>query len=139
MAPLSRATLQRLATAKVEDARILFEHKRHSNSYYLYGYGVELGLKACIARQILGETVPDRAILTGFLDHNIGRLVGLAGLSEPLKQERRDAQFDVRWSVISEWSVESRYDMVDVVTATAMMDAVENPQYGILKWLQQHW
>ncbi|MEA2988324.1 MAG: hypothetical protein QOG83_1035, partial [Alphaproteobacteria bacterium] len=63
MAPLPRNTLQVLALAKVDDARLLFENQRYSNAYYLYGYGVELGLKACIARQILAETIPDKTIL----------------------------------------------------------------------------
>jgi hypothetical protein len=139
MAFLHRTTLQKLAISKVEDAHLLFEHRRFSNAYYLYGYGVELGLKACIALQMMVETIPDRAILTGFLDHQIGKLVGLAGLAEPLKQERRNSEFDIRWSVVSEWSVESRYDMIDTVTATAMKDAIESPNYGVMRWLQQHW
>lgn len=139
MAALPRVTLQRLATAKVEDARLLFENRRYSNSYYLYGYGIELGLKACIARQMIAETVPDKAVLRGFLDHEIGKLIGLAGLSESLKTERDNPEFDVRWSIVNEWSVDSRYDMIDVVTAAAMRDAIESPQFGVMRWLQQFW
>src|SRR3954454_10590390 len=103
MAPLPRTTLQRLAIAKIEDARLLFQHQRYSNSYYLYGYGVELGLKACIARQMVAETVPDKAILRGFLEHEIGKLIGLAGLSASLKEERDNPEFDTRWSFVNEW------------------------------------
>jgi hypothetical protein len=139
MAALPRATLQRLANAKIEDAGLLFDNQRYSNSYYLYGYGIELGLKACIARQMIAETVPDKAVLRGFLDHEVGKLVGLAGLSELLKAERDNPEFDTRWSIVSEWSVESRYDMIDVVTAAAMRDAVQSPQYGVMRWLQQFW
>lgn len=139
MVALPRATLQRLATAKVEDARLLFESHRYSNSYYLYGYGIELGLKACIARQMVAETIPDKAVLRGFLDHEIAKLVGLAGLSELLKTERDNPEFDVRWSIVSEWSVDARYDMVDVVAAAAMRDAIESPQYGVMRWLRQFW
>jgi hypothetical protein len=139
MAALPRATLQRLAIAKVEDARLLFENDRFSNSFYLYGYGIELGLKACIARQMVAETVPDKAVLRGFLDHEVAKLVGLAGLAEFLKAERENPEFDVRWAIVSEWSVESRYDMIDVVAATAMRDAVENANFGIMKWLQRFW
>ncbi|WP_398466157.1 hypothetical protein [Tardiphaga sp.] len=123
----------------MSDARLLFQNKRYSNSYYLYGYGVELGLKARIARQISVETIPDKAILTGFLDHQVARLVGLAGLADVLKSERQLPAFDTRWSVVAEWSVDSRYDMIDAVTAAAMADAVEHPQHGVMKWLQRHW
>src|SRR5258705_11643426 len=105
MVALPRDTLQRLANAKVEDARLLFENRRYSNSYYLYGYGIELGLKACIARQMIAETVPDKAVLRGFLDHEIGKLKGLAGLSETRKKERVNPEFDIRWPIPSEWLV----------------------------------
>jgi len=139
MAALPRGTLQRLAIAKVEDARLLFENGRFSNAYYLYGYGIELGLKACIARQMVAETVPDKAVLRGFLDHEIAKLVGLAGLADLLRIERENPEFDVRWAIVSEWSVEARYDMVDAVSATAMKDAVENAKFGIMEWLKRYW
>jgi HEPN domain-containing protein len=139
MAPLPRATLQRLALAKVEDARLLFHHKKYSNAYYLYGYGVELGLKACVARQIVAETIPDRTVLTRFLTHKVAELVGLAGLGQHLEERRRDRNFDTRWSVVTEWSEESRYEMIDSALATAMHDAVEHPDHGVMKWLSQYW
>ncbi|MGQ0683384.1 hypothetical protein [Bradyrhizobium sp.] len=139
MVALPRGTLRRLALAKVDDARLLFENNRFSNSYYLYGYGIELGLKACIARLMLAETVPDKAILRGFLDHEIVKLVGLAGLADLLRAERENPEFDVRWAIVAEWSVESRYDMIDAVSATAMKDAVENTEFGVMKWLQRYW
>lgn len=139
MSLLSRTSLQKAASVKIEDARLLFAHRRFSNAYYLYGYGVELALKACIARQIVAETIPDSSVLKGFLDHNFGRLIGLSGLSKPLKVQRRDPEFDSRWSIVSEWSVDSRYDMIDVVTATAMTDAVENAAHGVFPWLKQFW
>jgi hypothetical protein len=139
MAPLSRHTLQKLAAAKVDDARLLYANKRYSNSYYLYGYGIELALKACIARQILAETIPDRTILTRFMTHKFADLIGLAGLSTELKDRRSNPDFDSRWAVVAEWSEESRYDMIDVVLATAMQDAIENPTYGVMQWLKLHW
>jgi hypothetical protein len=139
MAPLPRTTLQHLTTAKVNDARLLFDNKRYSNAYYLYGYGIELGLKACIARQVAAETIPDKAILTRFLTHKLGDLVSLAGLKTLLDDRSKDAQFTTRWAVVSEWSEETRYDVVDSVLATAMHDAVEHPIYGVMEWLKQHW
>ena len=139
MAPLPRTTLQQLALAKARDARLLFEHGRNSNSYYLYGYAVELGLKACIARLIEAETVPDRAVLTGFMTHRLADLVGLAGLSQRLAERRRDRAFDSRWAVVVEWSEGARYELFDSVVASAMHDAVENAESGVLAWLKQYW
>jgi hypothetical protein len=139
MAPLPRSTLQKLATAKVDDARLLFENKRYSNAYYLYGYGIELALKACISRQIVADTIPDRAVLTRFLTHKISELVGLAGLAQRLEERRRDRAFDIRWAVASEWSEETRYEMIDSALATAMQDAVEHPDHGVMQWLKLYW
>ena len=139
MSPLPRATLQSLALTKVADARLLFDNMRYSNAYYLYGYGIELGLKACIARQIQFETIPDKPILTRFLTHKIGDLVALAGLSAYLQERRKDPNFDVQWAVVAEWSEEARYEMIDVVVATAMQNAVEHPDHGIMTWLKQYW
>jgi hypothetical protein len=131
--------LQKLALAKVEDARLLFDHERYSNAYYLYGYGVELGLKACIARQILFETIPDKPILTRFLTHRITDLVALAGLGGALQDRRKDLNFDERWAVVAEWSEETRYETTELVVATAMRDAVEHEEHGVLTWLKQAW
>ena len=137
--PLSRGHLQKLALVKADDASLLFAHKRYSNAYYLFGYSVELGLKACVARQIVSETIPDRAVLTGFLKHRFDELVSIAGLSTLLKNERENREFDIRWSTVAEWSVDSRYDMIDVLNADAMRDAIEHPEYGVLAWLKRHW
>lgn len=60
---LKRADLRANAQAKLDDAIFLLQHKRFSNAYYLAGYAVEIGLKACIAAQIAAETIPDKALL----------------------------------------------------------------------------
>lgn len=125
--------------AKVADASLLLKHERYSNSYYLYGYGIELGLKACIARQISAETIPDRTILTRVLTHKLHELIGLAGLATALQDRRKGPDFDSRWAVVAEWSEEARYEMIDVVQATAMKDAIEHPDCGVMSWLMQHW
>jgi hypothetical protein len=66
---------------------LLFENDRFTNAYYLAGYAVEIGLKACIAAQISAETIPDKAFIKSILSHQFGGLVGLAGLAEALKDE----------------------------------------------------
>lgn len=139
MAPLPRQTLQNLALAKVDDATLLFVNDRHSNAYYLYGYGIELALKACIARQISAETIPDRAIFKNLFTHKLSDLVALAGLASRLQERRKDREFDIRWAVVVEWSEEARYEMIDAVLSTAMADAVEHPVHGVMAWLKQYW
>jgi AbiV family abortive infection protein len=83
-----RNDLQANAQAKLDDAIILLQNGRYSNAYYLAGYAVEIGLKACIAARITAETIPDKEFIKGILNHQFTRLVGLAGLSRLQKNSK---------------------------------------------------
>lgn len=56
---MKRTDLQALAQAKIDDAAVLLQYGRSGNAYYLAGFSIELGLKACIAAQISADTIPD--------------------------------------------------------------------------------
>jgi HEPN domain-containing protein len=45
---VNRAELQRLANERIADAKALLAARRWSAAYYLAGYAVECGLKACV-------------------------------------------------------------------------------------------
>jgi hypothetical protein len=137
---LHRADLQAIALAKYKDAELLFANRRYSNSYYLFGYAVEIGLKARIARSFLPETIPDRRFVSDIFQHDLTKLVGLAGLSGELAEERKRSNvFDGHWATVSSWSEQSRYDMIDEFLATAMKVAMTDQSEGIFAWLQRHW
>ena len=72
---LSRDDLRAMAVAKVSDATHLFEAGRYSNAYYLFGYGVELALKARIARTFNAETIPDRRLVNSIYTYDLSQLV----------------------------------------------------------------
>ena len=76
----SRTDLQARAQAKLDDALLLLLNNRFSNAYYLAGYAIEMALKACVAAQIVAETIPDKELLNKILNHDFKVLVGLAGL-----------------------------------------------------------
>jgi HEPN domain-containing protein len=135
-----RVDLRATAQAKLDDALFLLRHQRFSNAYYLAGYSVEIGLKACIAAQIAVETIPDRAFIQKVFDHNIKALVGPAGLSTQLKeQQRQDAVFAANWAVAAEWLPDSRYETIDPTSAQALISAVADPQSGVLQWIKIYW
>src|SRR5512134_2472941 len=95
---LSRFDLQSVAEAKLADAILLFNNQRFSNAYYLAGYAVEIALKACIARHIVAETIPERSFVNEIFRHDLRRLAGLAGLASELKnREVRDPAFAANW------------------------------------------
>lgn len=136
---LTRKELQALALVKSEDARLLFEHCRYWNSYYLYGYAIEITLKACISKQFSAEIIPDRKAVQQVFTHKIIDLISLAGLKVQLEKERQNQAFDSHWKEIELWSEESRYVMIDPNRAYAMHEAVQDEVNGAFQWITKHW
>src|SRR5262245_58666448 len=98
---LSRVELRALAKAKIADAVLLLENKRFSNAYYLAGYAIEFALKACIAKQIVGEVIPHKAFIEATFKHSPKALIAVAGLSAALKQrEQNDSAFGANWALV---------------------------------------
>jgi hypothetical protein len=137
---LKRADLRAISQSKLDDAAILFQYGRVSNAYYLAGYAVEIGLKACIAAQVSAETIPDKVFLKGILSHHFPLLIGLAGLAGPLKEQQdNDAEFASYWAIVNEWSPDCRYETKDKMSAQFMIQSVAHPTSGVLQWIKAHW
>lgn len=137
---LKRSDLQSLSITKLDDAHILFQNKRYSSAYYLAGYCIELGLKACIAKLMVAEVIPDKAFLNGIFQHSFRPLVNLAGLANSLKtKEDADASFAANWAIASEWGPETRYEAKDVHSAQLLLNAISDPKTGVLVWIKEHW
>ncbi|HJW40900.1 MAG TPA: hypothetical protein VJ476_06700 [Rhizomicrobium sp.] len=137
---LKRSDLQAVAQCKLDDAATLLQHNRYSNAYYLAGYAVEIGLKACIARQMTAETIPDKALIKKILNHDFSTLIGLAGLAQPLKDHQDgDATFATYWGIVGEWEPDIRYEPVEQMSAQLLVQAVGDPKSGVLTWIKTHW
>lgn len=137
---MRRVDLQALAEAKLFDAELLLRNGRPGNAYHLAGYGIELGLKACIARQISADTIPDPAILRNVLTHEFDKLIGLAGLKDELRNEQNaDPDFATNWGIVSEWSPESRYTSTLTVEAQLLLGAMGDPNHGVMRWIRRFW
>jgi HEPN domain-containing protein len=131
-----RADLQQIAEAKLEDARVLFERGRYSNAYYLAGYAVEIGLKACIAKQVQAETMPTPDTLNKFFQHDLKSLVALAGLTEDLNgQQQKDKAFASNWAIAAEWDPQTRYEDKGKDEAKDLIDSVS----VLMEWIRLHW
>lgn len=140
MTAVSRSDLQALARTKLGDAKLLLRRGRHSSAYYLAGYAIEFALKAAIARQIERHVLPDPRIIRDVYQHDLDRLVSLAKLRIEFDSARRaDARLDTNWAIVGDWSVESRYELIDRVRSVAMVKAVGEPSSGVFRWVQQHW
>jgi hypothetical protein len=113
---------------------------RYSNAYYLAGYAVEIGLKACIAAQISAKTIPDKAFIKNIFNHEFRTLVGLAGLAGALKDEQdKDQTFGTNWALASQWEPDARYEAIDPMSAQLLVEAIADPHSGVLKWIKTYW
>lgn len=135
-----RSDLQAHAQRKLDDAIILFRAGSYSNAYYMAGYTVELGLKACVPAQIVAYTVPEKDLLKGFLDHNLPKLVGLAGLASELKRAQNDdVEFSANWALVCEWGPDARYEHWDATSAQTIINAISDGKSGVFQWIKKHW
>lgn len=137
---LHQDDLKAIAEAKLEYAELLFENRRFSNSYYLFGYAAEIALKARIAGAFVSNSIPDKKLVNDIYSHDLEKLAGIAGLSIELGERRRSsAIFDGHWSTVTEWSEQARYSMIDVFQATAMRVAMIDSKDGVFGWLRERW
>jgi HEPN domain-containing protein len=137
MAEIDKARLIELAEAKLEDAKLLLSAGRADNAYYLAGYAVELMLKAIVSARFRTDTLPDRAVSTQVFVHDLRKLISLALLEVALKErEKADAGFQARLQIVLRWTEESRYGQYGVDEATALIDALDNAEHGVLAWLR---
>jgi HEPN domain-containing protein len=137
MAEIDKARLIELAEAKLADAKLLLSAGRPANAYYLAGYAVELMLKAVVSSRFRTDTLPDRGLSTQVFVHDLRKLIGLAVLDVPLKErEEADAGFRGCLQIVLRWTEESRYGQYRADEAAALIDAIDNPEHGVLPWLR---
>ena len=116
----------------------MLDNGRYEGAYYLCGYVVECGLKACIAKQTKRYDFPDRRTVNDSYTHDLTKLIKTAGLL--LEQEMgRDEDFAANWSVVKEWSEGSRYEKVSENAARDLYSAVVDVEHGVLQWIRQYW
>ncbi len=139
MASLNRSTLQRLAESRLEDAKVLLGQQRYDAAFYLSGYAVECGLKACVAKQTQLFDFPDKGRVNKSWTHDLHTLAGLSKLPEAL-DFANDKDLEKNWSLVSAtWSEESRYENHSQIEAENLYNAIAEPNHGVFQWLQKYW
>lgn len=126
---------------RISDARVLLRAGRYQGAYYLSGYAVECGLKACIAKQVRRHDFPDKKTVADSYTHNLDQLVKVAGLSQVHATELgSNANFALNWGIVKDWSEQDRYDpSISAVDARDIYSAVTARTNGVLIWLRKHW
>ncbi len=140
---MNRDNFQKLAQERLEDAKTLLDAGRYAGSYYLSGYVIECGLKACIAKRTKQYDFPPKSSQKIYT-HNLDNLIELSELKiklqEDFKDSAADGNLEDNWSIVKDWSEEKRYsqDIVDK-DAQDLFDAVSNSENGIFQWIKRHW
>lgn len=136
---MNRNDFRKLAVIRLEDARILLRHGRFEGRFYLSGYAVECGLKACIARLTKRYDFPDISLKDAYTRY-LTKLLKIARLEEARNREfELDRGFEFNWHVVNEWKAESRYANPDRQQTESLSNAVADRRHGVLRWLRQHW
>jgi HEPN domain-containing protein len=137
---VTRKDFQELAAIRLKEARILLRARCWEGAFHFAGLVIEYALKACIAKQTIRHEFPDKEHVIGSYTHNLRTLIRLAGLESSL-QEAAGArpELSLNWSIVREWSEQSRYERPSPTDAENLVRAVGDRRYGVLRWLRQHW
>jgi len=137
---VNRGELQHVAETRLAEAQVLLEAGKWSGAYYLVGYAVECGFKACIAKGTKQDDFPVKARVIASHSHDLAQLVGVAGIRvELLADTEKDAAFSGYWGVVSQWNEESRYKQWSEPEAVELVQAVSDSDHGVMRWLRTLW
>jgi hypothetical protein len=137
---MNRIDLQNLAEERLGDAQALLASNRYGGAYYVIGYAVECGLKACIAKLTRAEDFYDKNLARKIFQHDLGDLANYARLSAVIEQSGNvDPTFQANWAQVGLWSEESRYETHTQTEAEQMIRAVQDPDHGVMQCIRQYW
>jgi HEPN domain-containing protein len=137
---MNRTDLQNLAEERLGDGELLLASGRYGAAYYIVGYAVECGLKACIAKLTRAEDFYDKILARKIFTHDLKELANHARLSDVFSQAgKNDRVFAANWAQVSSWSEESRYDAHTQQEAEQLIAAVRDPAHGVMQCIRQYW
>jgi len=137
---VNRIDLQQLAEARLREAEALLNAGEWSGAYYLAGYAVECGLKACIAKMTGLHDFPDKNRTNKSYSHKVADLLGVANL-----KTQRDADSNANrvlkryWEIVERWDETARYVQWSQAEADELFNVITDPTDGVLTWVKRHW
>jgi HEPN domain-containing protein len=137
---VTKADFQKLAEMRIEEAKALLDLGHWSGAYYLAGYAVECGLKACIANLLKSEVFPEKSFTDKCYVHDLDKLVVLAGLKSTRDADTAaDPALLDYWATVADWTEQSRYDEKDEKEARDLYTAITDATSGVLPWVKRYW
>jgi HEPN domain-containing protein len=129
-----------LAQSRLREAQVLLSAGEWAGAYYLSGYAIECGLKACAARTFSADTIPDLQIVRDLYSHKFESLLKVAGLVQVFQIDRQaDPVLEVNWAVVKDWDSNQRYEIQTQRQAEAIVAAISNRRHGVMKWVRSKW
>jgi HEPN domain-containing protein len=138
---MKRGDFQQLADVRIEEAVVLLAQGKFEGTYYLAGYAVECGLKACISRLTSQDEYPPKPkFIHDYDSHEIEKLVKTAGLTAQRDADTAaDPDLEANWAVVKDWSEESRYERRTQAQAQKLIAAITDAAHGVLPWIKRRW
>lgn len=138
---MNRKEFQALANLRLREGGVLFRAKEFSGAYYLVGYAVECGLKACVAKSVRKhDFYPNRKTVEKAYSHNLSDLLALANLEqERAITAQSDPAFAANWDLTVRWSEASRYMTWNETDCRELMNAIMKQNHGVMPWLKKRW
>ena len=109
-------------------------------AYYLAGYAVECGIKACIAKRTQRGEFPDKKRAESSHSHNLWVLIRVADLDRACQEKAAvDPEFGANWRTVQSWSELSRYRRNHRESAETLLGAVGDRRHGVITWIRRQW
>jgi HEPN domain-containing protein len=140
---VNRLEWQQLAERWLVDAKCLLDGHNWSAAYYLAGYAVECGLKACVLARV-GATpeviFEDKKFSEKCWTHSVLELVKQANL-EPVRAADVVANpaLGKNWLVVKDWNERARYETKSHQKARKLYSAITDSPNGVMQWIMSHW
>ena len=142
---MNRTEFRQLAEDRLLDAQVLLDAPtggRWSAAYYLAGYAVECGLKACIMAHVerTGEIFIDKRFSEKCFTHRLIDLIQLGDLKQALEDRlKTEARFALFWALVAGWTELSRSQQKSEADARGLLAAIVAPSDGVLTWIRTYW
>lgn len=137
----TRHELKALARLRLREAEALYAAGLYDGAGYLAGYAVETALKARICRMLgLADYPPAGPLKPVYAVHDLKQLIVLAGLKPKLNPA--STALLSNWSLAERWTPERRYTRPGTYTrqeALDILNAIRDPNGGILPWIAKYW
>jgi HEPN domain-containing protein len=140
---VNRADFQDLARLRIAEAECLYKNGFFDGAFYLAGYAVEAGLKACIAKNINQYDFPPKNTQRDCYTHDLELLLKSAGLAKLMGDDRKaNGTLNDHWNTVTVWKEDCRYESRGSRSQMAVaefLEAITATPDGVLRWIEKRW